>query len=362
MRVDVINIIHLACSNHCLHCGYGGRLNVADADRCTDFSRWLRYMDWAKDHRVRLVVFSGGDPTEHPRFRELVIEALWRELVVQVETHGQRFADVDALKCFGSGRRFSFVIPLHGATAGLHDRIVGRQGAFERTLRGIRNIRDCLSSRVACMSVIQSANVRCIPEIAELCYSLGAHQYFGTLVQPCGSAKSNEVDIVPSPKDIAWCVETTALLGEGGRLFFNNVPFCLMGQHCNLSINFPPSYPVGDAFELLCYPSDPRRDYIVLKTLFSKRPTCATCLPAACSRFMGRPSGTRCNSAQRHLMEEYCALCEGCFYQKVCPGLPLATVATSEMSALKRIGWSEGLDSMSIGEQQRPADADKPRS
>lgn len=347
MRVDVLNIVHLECSNQCLHCGYGGSLSKGGGPRSNDFSHWLRYMDWAKENGVRLVVFSGGDPTEHPSFEELTREALWRELVVQVETHGQRFAETEELKCFGSGRRFSFVIPIHGSNADLHDKIVGRKGAFDRTLRGIRNIKDQLSSRVACMSVVQSENVRDIPKIAELCFDLGVDQYFGTLVQPCGSAKDREVSILPAPQDIELCIKVTASVAENGHLFFNNIPFCLMGDHCDLSINFPPSCPVGDAFELLCYPADPRRDYLVLKTLFPKRPTCATCLPAACSRFMGQPDAARCSSAQRRLMEAYCTMCDGCFYQKVCPGLPLAIASTSDLTPLKRIGYRQGLDMLS---------------
>lgn len=238
------------------------------------------------------------------------------------------------------------MIAIHGATAEDHDGIVGKKGAFARTLQGIRNIKDHLSSRIACNSVILSLNVRDIPRIAELCFSLGVEQYSATLVQSCGSAKENENTIFPEVGDIERCIDATASVAGDGHLSFNNVPFCLMGDHCNLSVNFPPAYPVGEAFELVCYPADPTRDYAVLKMLFPKRPTCATCPPGACSRFASHLIEVSCSSAQRRVMEAYCRMCEGCFFQKVCPGLPLAIAATSDLTGIRRIGSREGLSMM----------------
>lgn len=78
------------CNLDCPHCYIdAGRPRKDEMDA----RRWHEIIDEMADMGVWAVAFTGGEPTLHPAFSELVIHARERDLIVGVATHGMFLTD-----------------------------------------------------------------------------------------------------------------------------------------------------------------------------------------------------------------------------------------------------------------------------
>ncbi len=99
-------------------------------------------IDTIVDHaRVPTVSFTGGEPTLRPDLPELVAYAKSRRLRTNLITNGLRCGDegyVDRLAEVGLD---SAQVSLEAADSATHDAIVGREGAWRRTVRGLTQLK-----------------------------------------------------------------------------------------------------------------------------------------------------------------------------------------------------------------------------
>ena len=83
--------------------------------------------------------FTGGEATLRPDLAELVAHGKGIGLRVNLITNGIRAADEAYAAALVRAGLASAQVSLEAAEAGLHDRIVGRPGAFADTVAGVRN-------------------------------------------------------------------------------------------------------------------------------------------------------------------------------------------------------------------------------
>lgn len=127
------------CNLRCVHCytnsenrRYPGELST---EECRGVLRDLA------GFRVPAVLFSGGEPLARPDVLELAAFARTLGLHVVLSTNGTLIDRpmAEAIK----EREFAYVgISLDSATAEVHDRFRGVEGAFERTMKGFRHCVD----------------------------------------------------------------------------------------------------------------------------------------------------------------------------------------------------------------------------
>jgi radical SAM protein with 4Fe4S-binding SPASM domain len=94
-----------------------------------------------EDARVPTVSFTGGEPTLRPDLPELIAYAKSRRLRTNLITNGIRCGAngyVDKLAAAGLD---SAQVSLEAAAPEVHDAVVGRPGAWKRTVQGIRNLK-----------------------------------------------------------------------------------------------------------------------------------------------------------------------------------------------------------------------------
>jgi radical SAM protein with 4Fe4S-binding SPASM domain len=92
------------------------------------------------DARVPTISFTGGEPTLRPDLPELIAYAKSRRLRTNLITNGIRCGANGYVEKL-SPSLDSAQVSLEAADPDIHDAVVGRPGAWQRTVRGIRNLK-----------------------------------------------------------------------------------------------------------------------------------------------------------------------------------------------------------------------------
>ena len=131
-------------------------------DKALESIRKFRQADPSVEH-VRL---SGGEPTLYPHLTLLLSGVAEMSLRAEILTHGgsiypERLREwVSAIPA----EKLCLTVALYGTTAKTHDAIVGRDGAFEKTIRGIDHA-SSFGLDVSIKIVVCRLN---LPEVAEM--------------------------------------------------------------------------------------------------------------------------------------------------------------------------------------------------
>jgi MoaA/NifB/PqqE/SkfB family radical SAM enzyme len=174
------------CNNRCIFCldGDTPRDVVFGADELkAEIDRGRRELGATR------LILSGGEPTVHPAFVELVRYGRQQGYDrVQTVTNGNRFADRGFFEaCLAAGLG-EITFSVHGHTPELHDRLTGTPGSFRRLMKGLvratRDGRPIVNVDV----VINKQNVAHLPDIIELCISLGVTEFDLLQLIPQGRA------------------------------------------------------------------------------------------------------------------------------------------------------------------------------
>lgn len=237
-RVDIK--VGFFCNNRCAFCVQGRKREKLPAKSKKEVIDSLRE---AHKKGKREVVFTGGEPTLHPNFLELVAEAKKIGFeTIQIQSNGRIFAYEDfCLKTIQAGAN-QFSPSLHGATAKVHDFLTDAKGSFEQTVRGIKNLKK-LKQYVLTNSVVTSKNYKTLPQLAELLIQLGVDQFQFAFIHILGTARENRSWIVPQKSRIMPFVKRGLDLGirAGKKVTTEAIPFCLMRgyEQCIAETNIP---------------------------------------------------------------------------------------------------------------------------
>jgi radical SAM protein with 4Fe4S-binding SPASM domain len=151
------------CNLKCVHCysesenrDYEGELNKEES---------RRLLDSLADFKVPVVLFSGGEPLIRKDVFELISHARTRGMRAVVSTNGTLITNDIALKLKDAG--LSYVGVSLDGLINRHDRFRGLEGAFNRSIEGIR---ACIKAgvKVGLRFTITRDNVEDIPGIFSL--------------------------------------------------------------------------------------------------------------------------------------------------------------------------------------------------
>ncbi|MBW2525586.1 MAG: radical SAM protein [Deltaproteobacteria bacterium] len=182
-----------ACNNRCIFCLDG------DTPRDVVFSaeEIEREIDRGRaELGARRLILSGGEPTVHPAFVELVRYGRAQGYErIQTVTNGHRFADRSFFEACMDAGLGEITFSVHGHTAELHDRLTGKPGAFRALMKGlVRAVRDGRAI-VNVDVVINKQNVAHLPDIVELCVGLGVTEFDLLQLIPQGRAHEHREDL-----------------------------------------------------------------------------------------------------------------------------------------------------------------------
>lgn len=224
-RVDIK--IGFRCNNLCKFCVQGDKRNLLSAK---DFKEIKKDLKEAFKKNKTEAVLTGGEPTLHPNFLEVIKLAKSIGFKnIQIQTNGRMFAYPDfCLKTIEAGAT-EFSPAVHGPNAKIHDFLTSIPGSFNQTTQGIKNLKN-LGQRVITNTVITTRNYRHLPEIAKLLVSLNVDQFQFAFIHMSGRAAENKNWIVPKKSQIMPYVKKGLDIGikAGKKVMAEAIPYCFM--------------------------------------------------------------------------------------------------------------------------------------
>jgi radical SAM protein with 4Fe4S-binding SPASM domain len=124
-----------ACNNACAHCYNEPARFEMDSLR---LAGWTQVLDTLAEVGVPHVILTGGEPTLHPDLPAIVRHADELGLIVGMNSNGRRLADPRLVETLTDAGLNHVQITLESCRADVHDGMVGREGAFDQTVAGIR--------------------------------------------------------------------------------------------------------------------------------------------------------------------------------------------------------------------------------
>ncbi|WP_277239029.1 radical SAM/SPASM domain-containing protein [Merdimonas faecis] len=110
-----------------------GRLRTAD--------EWLEIGRQMKDAGVLFLLLTGGEPFLYPDFRRLYLELRKMGMIITINTNGT-LIDEELAEFFGKYKPRRVNITLYGTDEETYDKLCHYPGGYEKTLRGIRLLRE----------------------------------------------------------------------------------------------------------------------------------------------------------------------------------------------------------------------------
>jgi Predicted Fe-S oxidoreductases len=120
----------------CCYADYGELMNI---EKPLKTYEWKEIIDKCKDAGIPMLTFTGGEPLTRPDIVELVRYSSW--FVTRLNTSGYDLTRELADKLHEASLD-GIQITLYSNEPEIHDALVGRKGAWERTIAGIKNALD----------------------------------------------------------------------------------------------------------------------------------------------------------------------------------------------------------------------------
>jgi radical SAM protein with 4Fe4S-binding SPASM domain len=160
------------CNNDCAHC-----YNVQHPAPGTntgelDTEHWKLILDKAWALGIPHIIFTGGEPTLHPDLPELIAHAEANGQITGLNTNARRLSDERFVARLVKAGLDHVQITLESSRPEVHDEMVRAGGAFQQTVRGIRNV---LAAPLYVMTntTMLRTNVHTIPETLDFLAELG---------------------------------------------------------------------------------------------------------------------------------------------------------------------------------------------
>lgn len=141
------------CNNKCIMCTNGTEYEQTPVSRYSlkeQISKMERYLKGEQNMYFKgagdgnYLAFTGGEPTLHPDFIKLIyyFRKRFPGKEATLLTNGRTFSNEEFLKKYlaAAGYPSRTIMPIHSNDPEEHDYIAGVRGAFEQTIRGLRNL------------------------------------------------------------------------------------------------------------------------------------------------------------------------------------------------------------------------------
>jgi MoaA/NifB/PqqE/SkfB family radical SAM enzyme len=228
--------LHLTyhCTERCVFCSEEHRMQTYRPFPVT-WGRVAKVLRMHAERGVRAVHFTGGEPTIHPRFVDVLRLAKKLGMRTSIGTIGAMMAREDfaraALPWLDEA-----LFSVHGPDADTHDPLAGRVGSFDRVTQAMRHARDLKPGfNLFANTVVTRQNVARIGDTVEMLDGLGARLIVVSNTTPEGQAWDDYADLATPLELLAQHLPAAAGRAQQAIVRFFGVPMCLLGDQSLLS-------------------------------------------------------------------------------------------------------------------------------
>jgi SynChlorMet cassette radical SAM/SPASM protein ScmF len=216
-----------SCNLACRHCWITPTYRLdGDNGQHVSLEHVRKAIREARPLGLRSVKLTGGEPTLHPQFRELVTLIDEAELKIVIETNGTLIDD--ALAGFlKQTSHVSFIsVSLDGVTAETHEALRGVAGSYEWALNGIKAL-VAVGFQPQIICTLHRGNVSQVADIVALAEELGCGSVKFNIIQEMGRGEqfAEEQGLgVAKIIQLHWRVESELVPQNELRIHFD-IPF-----------------------------------------------------------------------------------------------------------------------------------------
>jgi MoaA/NifB/PqqE/SkfB family radical SAM enzyme len=228
--------LHLTytCPEQCVFCSEDHRMTSYKAFPVT-FGRVATVLRQQAGRGVKSVHFTGGEPTIHPRFIDVLKLAKKLGMRTSIGTIGTRLADrafaERALPYLDEG-----LFSIHGPTAEVHNALTRRDWSFDRVTTAFRNCVELKPSFGAFVNtVVTRHNVDVLPETAAMVDEMGAQLLIISNLTPEGAGLDTYEALAVPLERLAEVLPLVPPRVKSAVVRFFAVPMCVLGEHAMLS-------------------------------------------------------------------------------------------------------------------------------
>lgn len=200
--------ISLELTDGCnLNCKYCYRRENIEKSTFIDAKKLIKLIEKLGEETLSMIEITGGEPSIHPHFTEIVKYILQKGIMVGVLTNGINLPK-NALEEFNLYiEKIIWGVSLDSYDSEYHDKSRGKKGAWTATVNTIKElVKHNYFVRVA--MVVTPENINHLDKTAELCVNLGVKFFSFSTSLPFGKVKN-----------IEWKEEhTLKLLEEGNKV------------------------------------------------------------------------------------------------------------------------------------------------
>jgi radical SAM protein with 4Fe4S-binding SPASM domain len=173
------------------------------------------------------ITLSGGEPTLHRSFLDILARFSDAGFPITILTNGQAFADRHFLFKVLRHRIWNFQISIEGPDAETHDRRVSCPGAFNRILKAIVNVREA-GVRFITNTTMTGLSTRQMFALIDLVDSLGVVKMnIGNTLPECAGLNWQVMMQYPTVVEVAEQLNLYALTKKIAFSFITPLPVCL---------------------------------------------------------------------------------------------------------------------------------------
>lgn len=242
--------VNSACNNRCLFC-YAEPGSFASGPEPKPETIFKALYAGRKEG-CWIAAVIGGEPTLRADIGKAAAFARKAGYdCVKLCTNGFRLADPAYAGKMAEAGFNMFDVSLHGPDAALHDRLVGVPGAFDKAVRGIKNVR-ALGLEAGANLVVNALNYKRFPEFMDFAYNGLGINYFNIIYGHYRGVMACNEDLlrVNISKTLPYIEKGVAVLKRSGvpalnRVLVNFTP-CLLPAYANLLADWESDTSEGD--------------------------------------------------------------------------------------------------------------------
>jgi len=240
--------LHLSyhCPERCLFCSEAHRMQRYRPHAVT-WGRVAAVLRLHAERGVQAVHFTGGEPTIHPRFLDVLRLARRLGMRTSIGTIGTMLARPEfaaqALPLLDEA-----LFSVHGPTAAVHDAMAGRAGSFQTVTSALRLAATYARTPAGqhfglfANTVLTTRNLDDLPDTVALLGELGARLIVVSNLTAEGGGHDRYDALAPRLEDLRRVLPTVPARAPGAVLRFFGVPMCLLGEHwaCSNDLHWDP--------------------------------------------------------------------------------------------------------------------------